>query len=90
MNVCFHKHGEQSEMSPSRRTSIIAGRKSRHSDWIIIRVANNTDSETYYMAGVWCVAQYFAKRIRGYGNALATYDVIRKELGFVYEIRPID
>ena len=47
MNVCFHKHGEQSEMSQSRRTGIIAGRKSRHSDWIIVRVDSNTDGETY-------------------------------------------
>ena len=77
-------------MSQSRRTGIIAGRKSRHSDWIIVRVDSNTDGETYYMAGVWCVAQQFAKRIRGYGNALVTYDIIQKELGFNYEIRPID
>jgi hypothetical protein len=77
-------------MSRSRRMSVITGRKSRHSDWIIVRVDSNTDGETYYMAGVWCVAQQFAKRIRGYGNALATCDTIRKELGFVYEIRPID
>jgi hypothetical protein len=42
------------------------------------------------MAGVWCVSPKFAKRIRGFGNAVLISDRIRRDHEFIYEIRPID
>jgi hypothetical protein len=62
--------------------------RARGSDWVIVRIDNQTGAERYYMAGTWVSDARFGKRIRGYGNALREKDKIPDERGFTYEIRP--
>jgi ABC-type phosphonate transport system ATPase subunit len=65
-------------------------RRARGSDWIIVRIDPANGAETYYMAGNWVRSARFAKRIRGYGNALEVKEKILKDSAFIYEIRPVD
>lgn len=62
--------------------------RARGSDWIIVRIDNQTGAESYYMAGIWVSDARFGKRIWGYGNTLQEKDKIPDERGFTYEIRP--